>query len=83
MFLQGFSRFAVLTVWYDYNICRTFNDNRFTIRIKIAMTCITLAVVSHTPPNYAAAKLSLGVNPGPVVTESFTNRPLYAKVTFL
>lgn len=47
------------------------------------MTCITLAVVSHTPPNYAAAKLSLGVNPGPVVTESFTNRPLYAKVTFL
>lgn len=82
MYLQGLSGFAVLTVGYDHNIRCTFNDNRFTIRKKIAMTCMTMVVVTYSPPNYAAAKMSLGINPGPVVTKNFTNLSLYAKVTF-
>ena len=45
--------------------------------------CITMAVVPHTPPNYSAAKKSLGVSPGPVVTESFTHLPFSAKVIFI
>jgi hypothetical protein len=46
------------------------------------MICITIAVMAHSPPNYAAAKKSLGVEPGPVVTVNFTNLSLYSKVAF-
>ncbi|KAF8677801.1 hypothetical protein AX14_004793 [Amanita brunnescens Koide BX004] len=51
-----------------------------TVGKKIAMTCMTMVVVTYSPPNYAAAKMSLGINPGPVVTKNFTNLSLYAKV---
>ena len=47
------------------------------------MICITIAVVARSPPNYAAARKSLGVEPGPVVTVNFTNLSLYSKVGFL
>ena len=45
--------------------------------------CITMAVVTRSPPNYFAAKKSLGVSPGPVVAESFTHLSFYSKVIFL
>ena len=83
MALQNFGRFAVWTIWYDHDIRCPFNDYRFTISIKIALVSVTMAVVSRSPPNYTAAKMSLGVNSGPVVTESFTSLPLYSKVIFL
>jgi hypothetical protein len=52
-------------------------------RFNLAVMCITMAVVPHSPPNYSAAQKSLGVSPGPVVTESFTHLPLSSKVIFL
>ena len=53
------------------------------IRINIAVMSITMAVVSRSPPNYSAARKSLGVSPGPVVTSSFTHLSFYSKVIFL
>ena len=82
---QNVSRFTILTIWYDKTIRYTFSDDKnkwFTTRFNLAIMCITMAVVSHSPPNYSAAKKSLGVSPGPVVTESFTHLSLYSKVIF-
>ncbi|KAF8678538.1 hypothetical protein AX14_004692, partial [Amanita brunnescens Koide BX004] len=59
------------------------NVSRFavcTIWINIAVMSITMAVVSRSPPNYSAARKSLGVSPGPVVTSSFTHLSFYSKV---
>lgn len=39
-----------------------------------------MGVIAHSPPNYAAAFKSLGVEKGPVVTQTFTHLPLYSKV---
>lgn len=55
----------------------------FTIRFNLAIMCIAMAVVPHTPPNYAAAKKSLGISPGPIVTESFSRLSFNSKVIFL
>ncbi|KAF8722744.1 hypothetical protein AX14_009563 [Amanita brunnescens Koide BX004] len=59
------------------------NVSRFaicTIWINIAIMCMTMVVVSRSPPNYSAARKSLGVSPGPVITGSFTNLSFYSKV---
>ena len=55
-------------------------SNRFTTRINIAIMCISMVAVTRSLPDYAAAQVSLGVSPGPVVTEIITRLPLYAKV---
>lgn len=47
------------------------------------MMCISMAVVSRSPPDYIAASKSIGVSPGPVVTQNFTTLPMFNKVTFL
>ena len=44
--------------------------------------CISMAVVARSPPDYIAAGKSLGVSPGPVVTQRFTSLPLDDKVMF-
>ena len=44
--------------------------------------CISMAVVTRSPPDYIAAGKSLGVSPGPVVTQKFTSLPLDDKVMF-
>jgi hypothetical protein len=41
-----------------------------------------MVIVSRSPPDYAAASQSLGVNPGPVVTQTFASLPLFDKVIF-
>ena len=44
--------------------------------------CISMAIVSRSQPDYDAASKSLGVSPGPVVTQTFTSLPLFDKVMF-
>lgn len=39
-----------------------------------------MGFVAHSPPNFAAAQQSLGVMPGPVITQKFTHLPLFSKV---
>ncbi|KAF8722745.1 hypothetical protein AX14_009564 [Amanita brunnescens Koide BX004] len=59
------------------------NFSWFTISIiwiNIIMMCISMVIVSRSPPDYAAASQSLGVNPGPVVTQTFASLPLFDKV---
>ena len=53
---------------------------KFDPRLNLALIFISMGFVAHSPPNYAAAKQSLGVDPGPVVTQAFVNLPLYSKV---
>ena len=40
-----------------------------------------MGFVAYSTPNYDAALTSLGVSPGPVVTEMFASLPLYYRVS--
>ncbi len=48
--------------------------------LNLAIIFISMGFVAHSPPNFAAAQQSLGVMPGPVVTQKFTHLPLFSKV---
>ncbi|KAF8626471.1 hypothetical protein AX15_004862 [Amanita polypyramis BW_CC] len=48
--------------------------------LNLSIIFISMGFVAHSPPNYAAAKRSLGVDQGPVVTQKFVNLPLYLKM---
>ncbi|KAF8631468.1 hypothetical protein AX15_002382 [Amanita polypyramis BW_CC] len=48
--------------------------------INLSIIFISMGFVAHSPPNYDAAEKSLGVDPGPVITQAFVNLPLYSKV---
>lgn len=48
--------------------------------LNLLIIFISMGVIAHSPPNYAAALSSLGVEKGPVVTQSFTHLPLYSKI---
>lgn len=50
------------------------------IRINLLIIFISMGFVAHSPPNFAAAQQSLGVMPGPVITQKFTHLPLFSKV---
>jgi hypothetical protein len=39
-----------------------------------------MGFVAHSAPNFAAAQMSLGVMPGPVMTAKFVSLPLFSKV---
>jgi hypothetical protein len=40
----------------------------------------SMGFVAHSPPNFSAAKSSLGVNEGPIMTAKFVSLPLFNKV---
>ena len=40
-----------------------------------------MGFVAHSPPNFGAALTSLGISPGPVVTQTFVSSPLFNKVS--
>jgi hypothetical protein len=40
-----------------------------------------MGFVAHSPPNFLAAQSSLGVPPGPIVTELFAHLPLFNQVS--
>lgn len=40
-----------------------------------------MGFVAHSPPNFLAAQTSLGVPPGPIVTELFAHLPLFNQVS--
>ncbi|KAL0563041.1 hypothetical protein V5O48_019037 [Marasmius crinis-equi] len=40
----------------------------------------SMGFVAHSPPNFAAAKSSLGVEEGPIMREAFVSLPLFSKV---
>ncbi|KAF8635158.1 hypothetical protein AX15_000500 [Amanita polypyramis BW_CC] len=50
------------------------------IWINLSIIFISMGFVAHSPPNYIAAKQSLGVDQGPVVTLKFVSLPLYSKI---
>ncbi|KAK2467304.1 hypothetical protein APHAL10511_000539 [Amanita phalloides] len=39
-----------------------------------------MGAIAHSAPNYPAVQRSLGINPGPVITQNFVSLPLYLKV---
>ncbi|KAF8967257.1 transmembrane amino acid transporter protein-domain-containing protein [Flammula alnicola] len=48
--------------------------------LNLLIIFTSMGFVAHSAPNFAAAKTSLGVDPGPVVTLTFTHLPLFTKV---
>ncbi|KAK2464848.1 hypothetical protein APHAL10511_003147 [Amanita phalloides] len=48
--------------------------------INLSIIFISMGFVAHSPPNFAAANQSLGVDQGPVVSETFVSLPLYSKI---
>nr|GAT43606.1 predicted protein [Mycena chlorophos] len=48
--------------------------------INLLIIFTAMGFVSHSPPNFSAAQSSLGVSPGPVVTEKFAKVPLFDQV---
>lgn len=40
-----------------------------------------MAFVSHSPPNFAAAKSAFGIDQGPIMTSKFTSLPLFLKAS--
>lgn len=40
-----------------------------------------MGFVAHSPPNFEAAQKSLGVQPGPVMTQRSATLPLFLQVT--
>ncbi|KIL60799.1 hypothetical protein M378DRAFT_83314 [Amanita muscaria Koide BX008] len=48
--------------------------------INLAIIFISMGFVAHSPPNFAAAASSLGVEAGPVVTAKYVSLPLYNQI---
>ncbi|KAF8905255.1 transmembrane amino acid transporter protein-domain-containing protein [Gymnopilus junonius] len=48
--------------------------------LNLLIIFTSMGFVAHSPPNFAAAKTSLGVDQGPVITAKFTSQPLFDKV---
>ncbi|KAF9009481.1 transmembrane amino acid transporter protein-domain-containing protein [Cyathus striatus] len=48
--------------------------------INLLIIFLSMGFVAHSPPNFAAAQSSLGVQPGPVVTSKFGHLPLFSQV---
>ncbi|KAF9439890.1 hypothetical protein P691DRAFT_780179, partial [Macrolepiota fuliginosa MF-IS2] len=49
--------------------------------INIVIICTSMGFVAHSPPNFEAARKSLGVEPGPVLTQKSATLPLPLQVT--
>jgi len=48
--------------------------------LNLLIIFTSMGFVAHSAPNFAAAKTSLGVDPGPVVTTEFATLPLFKQV---
>ncbi|KIJ45773.1 hypothetical protein M422DRAFT_166077 [Sphaerobolus stellatus SS14] len=48
--------------------------------INLIIIFTSMGFVAHSPPNFAAAKTSLGVDQGPVITTKFGHLPLFMQV---
>ena len=53
----------------------------FIYRLNLVIIFTSMGFVAHSPPNFAAAQTSLGVPPGPIVTELFAHLPLFSQVS--
>jgi hypothetical protein len=53
----------------------------YIYRINLLIIFTSMGFVAHSPPNFAAAKSSLGVSQGPIVTELFARLPLFSQVS--
>jgi len=66
---------------YIFFTLRVLSSFEFLIiRLNLLIIFTSMGFVAHSAPNYAAAKTSLGVDPGPVVTTKFGTLPLYSQV---
>ncbi|PPR06113.1 hypothetical protein CVT24_004213 [Panaeolus cyanescens] len=48
--------------------------------LNLLLIFMSMGFISHSPPNFAAAQSSLGVEPGPVTTQAFGKLELFQKV---
>uniref|UniRef100_A0A0W0FFB4 Amino acid transporter transmembrane domain-containing protein n=1 Tax=Moniliophthora roreri TaxID=221103 RepID=A0A0W0FFB4_MONRR len=48
--------------------------------LNLLIIFTSMGFVAHSPPNFASAQASFGVEPGPVMTSAFVSLPLFAKV---
>lgn len=48
--------------------------------MNLLIIFISMGFVAHSPPNFAAAKASFGLDPGPIHTFKFVSLPLFSKV---
>ena len=53
----------------------------YLYRLNLLIIFTSMGFVAHSPPNFAAAQTSLGVPPGPIVTELFAHLPLFSQVS--
>ena len=50
-------------------------------RLNLLIIFTSMGFVAHSPPNFLAAQTSLGVSPGPIVTQLFASVPLFNQVS--
>ena len=55
----------------------------YIYRLNLLIIFTSMGFVAHSPPNFLAAQTSLGVPPGPIVTELFAHLPLFSQVSSL
>ncbi|KAK7037552.1 hypothetical protein VNI00_011044 [Paramarasmius palmivorus] len=48
--------------------------------LNLTIIFTSMGFVAHSPPNFAAAKASFGLDPAPVMKSAFVSLPLFAKV---
>ncbi|KAF8187421.1 transmembrane amino acid transporter protein-domain-containing protein [Pholiota molesta] len=48
--------------------------------LNLLIIFTSMGFVAHSVPNFAAAKTSLGVDPGPIISAKFTTLPLFLKI---
>ena len=48
--------------------------------LNLLIIFLSMGFIAHSAPNFVSAKLSFGVDPGPVHTAAFVSLPLFSKV---
>ncbi|POY72763.1 hypothetical protein BMF94_4170 [Rhodotorula taiwanensis] len=74
--LRGLGFFANAAVWINF-LSMGFIAHSMHHVLKVATS---LTHLSHSPPNYAAAKAAYGIDAGPVQVVAVVNQPVFAQV---
>ncbi|KAG7086423.1 hypothetical protein E1B28_002377 [Marasmius oreades] len=48
--------------------------------LNLTVIFTSMGFVAHSPPNFASAKAAYGIDPGPIIKETFVSLPLFSKV---
>ena len=55
----------------------------YIYRLNLFIIFTSMGFIAHSAPNFSAAQTSLGVPPGPVITQLFASLPLFSQVSRL